>query len=231
MQISGFIKQSLMDYPNKIAAVIFTQGCNMNCPYCHNRELIPFTPGLILENLIFAHLNKNKALLDGVVITGGEPTMQNDLVEFISQIKTETKLAIKLDTNGSNPTTLQQLINSQLVDYIAMDVKANLTEQNYSLNCGKHYHNDELFKIKQSIQLIIRSGKKHEFRTTVCRELLTLHDLQLLYNHIEEAQAYYIQMYHTTLKNDANISFSPYPNKEMTNIKNKINGKAPVFIR
>jgi pyruvate formate lyase activating enzyme len=231
MQISGLIKQSLMDYPGKIAAVIFTQGCNMNCPYCHNQELIPFTPGIIPENLIFAHLNKNKELLDGVVITGGEPTLQKDLPEFITRIKKETNLAIKLDTNGSNPLTLQQLISEGLIDYIAMDVKADLTKQNYALNSGKHYSSAGLLKIKHSIRLIIRSGKKHEFRTTICQELLSFNDIKLLYNRLEGAHAYYMQTYHTVLKDDANLSYSPYPNEEMACIKSQLKGKVPVFIR
>lgn len=231
MQISGFIKQSLMDYPHKIAAVIFTQGCNMNCPYCHNRELIPFTPGLISKNQIFAHLNKNKALLDGIVITGGEPTMQNNLKKFLARVKKETNLAIKLDTNGSNPSKLQQLINADLVDYIAMDVKANLTKQNYALNSGRIYTGAQLLKLEQSIRLIIQSGKKHEFRTTICRELLTINDIELLYNHLQGAQAYYLQTYQTDLKDDANRSLSPYTNKEMGDIKNKLNNGVSVFIR
>jgi len=231
MQIGGFINQSLMDYPDKIAAVIFTQGCNLNCPYCHNPELIPFTPGRIPENFVLDHLNKNKALLDGVVITGGEPTMQNNLPVFIRKVKKETNLAIKLDTNGSNPSVLQQLISEGLVDYIAMDVKADLTNQNYTLNSGKYYTSTKLSKIEQSIRLIIRSGKKHEFRTTVCRELLSFNDIQLIYKRLKGAHAYYMQTYQTAAKNNTKSSLSPYTSKEMGCMKNKLNNEVPVFVR
>ncbi|OQX50761.1 MAG: anaerobic ribonucleoside-triphosphate reductase activating protein [Candidatus Cloacimonas sp. 4484_209] len=127
MKIGGFQKVSLIDYPGKICAIVFTRGCNFRCPYCHNPELVlpeNYSP-LIPEEEIFSFLEKRRGKLDAVEITGGEPTLQEDLTEFIRKIK-EMGFLVKLDTNGSFPSVLEKVIYSGLVDYIAMDVKAPL---------------------------------------------------------------------------------------------------------
>ena len=121
-----------MDYPGKIASVVFTQGCNFSCPYCHNRELIPVSPGSFPSAPVFSHLEKNRLLLDGVVITGGEPTLHSGLPDFIKAVR-DLGLAVKLDTNGTNPKMLEILIRQDLVDYIAMDVKSSMDSERYSL--------------------------------------------------------------------------------------------------
>lgn len=205
MRIGGFIKQSLMDYPGKIASVVFTQGCNFKCPYCHNAGLIPVCKGSISNELVFSHLEKNKLLLDGVVISGGEPTMQTDLYSFVTKVK-ELGLLVKLDTNGTNPILLKKLIEHQLLDYIAMDVKTALSFQKYAVVSGisctitdrmtaSHPIGNLLFKLRQSIQFIIESGIEHEFRTTICKELISLEDIRSILNEITGCQRYFLQQY------------------------------------
>lgn len=125
MEIGGLQKFSLIDYPGKISAVIFTRGCNFRCPYCHNPELvIPafFTQGYAVDD-IFAFFRSRREKLDGIVITGGEPTVQKDLIEFMSKVKA-LGFFLKLDTNGSNPGILKKVISLGLVDFVAMDIKA-----------------------------------------------------------------------------------------------------------
>ena len=126
MKIGGFLKQSFVDFPATISAVIFTSGCNINCWYCHNRELIDGTKeeDVSLE-YIYDFLEKRKGFLDGVVISGGEPTLQRDLKHFIYKVK-ELGFKIKLDTNGTNPNILKELLNEKIIDYVAMDIKNNL---------------------------------------------------------------------------------------------------------
>lgn len=192
MQISGFIKQSLMDYPDKIAAVVFTQGCNFNCPYCHNTELMEMRIGSISETEIFTHLEKNRSLLDGVVISGGEPTVQKNLIPFLQRIK-QLELSIKLDTNGSNPQIIYQLLENKLIDYIAMDIKAPLTAHHYSVCAGIEVSPNLLAKLSQSMEIIQNSGIPYEFRTTVAKELLQTSDIKLIGNNIQDEKRYYIQ--------------------------------------
>ena len=122
MEISGFEKLTLTDYPGKVACIVFTQGCNFKCPFCHNSDLIKFKEGEILEKDVLDYIDKRKNMLDGVVITGGEPTMQRDLISFLKQIK-DLGLNIKLDTNGVKPDVLEKIIRLKLVDYIATELK------------------------------------------------------------------------------------------------------------
>jgi pyruvate formate lyase activating enzyme len=171
MQIGGFQKFSLIDYPGKTAAVIFTQGCNMFCPYCHNPQLV--YPNLfenaLNENEIFDFLKKRRTLLNGVVITGGEPAVHKDLPEFILKIK-ELGYPVKLDTNGGEPEMLPRLINDKLIDFIAMDIKAPL--EKYRL-----FFKGDLSRIVKSVSIIRGSGLPHLFRTTFDTGILDGHDL------------------------------------------------------
>ncbi len=174
MIIGGLAKFSLIDYPGKVAAVLFTRGCNFRCPFCHNSELVlpdRYCEPIPLES-VFDFMEKRKGKLDGIVITGGEPTLHKDLPEFISQIK-EMSYLVKLDTNGSNPTVLRDLIDKKLIDYVAMDIKA--TFEKYDSLTGV---TADISKIKESIELITTSGIDHQFRTTVVKELLTANDLK-----------------------------------------------------
>ena len=123
MRIAGFQKLTLLDFPNRVACIIFTQGCNYKCPYCHNSGLLGHKDiELIDENEIFSYLNKRKGVIDGLVISGGEPTIQKDLLIFMKRVK-DLGFQIKLDTNGSNPDVVEEIIRENLVDYIAMDIK------------------------------------------------------------------------------------------------------------
>ncbi len=189
MQIGGLIKLSLVDYPGMTAAVIFTQGCNFRCPYCHNKELvIPscFAAPIAQEEII-SFLVKRKGLLGGVVITGGEPTIQKDLLNFMQTVKA-LAYKIKLDTNGSRPDVLQDIINQKLVDYIAMDVKAPLGI--YSILAGVSVDTDSIAK---SIGMIKSSGIAHQLRTTLVRPLLKSEDIPQLFNLVCGAKTYVLQ--------------------------------------
>jgi len=174
MRIGGLNKFSLSDFPGCVAAVVFTQGCNFRCPYCHNGSLIPChvpVNFLIPEEAFFEFLKVRLDRLDGVVISGGEPCIQPDLPIFLSQIKA-MGFHVKLDTNGSKPEVLKRLLRSNLVDYIAMDIKAPLDK--YDHLCGMHV---PCSLIKESMKLISRSSVQHEFRTTVVESLLAPSDI------------------------------------------------------
>ena len=163
MRIGGFHPFSLSDHPGRVAAIIFTQGCNFCCPWCHNRQLISTSSplgGLIPVETVLSHLACRPHQLDGIVISGGEPTIQDDLPEFLSQVKAQG-YAVKLDTNGSQPSVLDNLIAHHLVDFIAMDVKAP-----WAMYPDLAGIRPSIASLQNSIQLIFASGIDHEFRTT-----------------------------------------------------------------
>jgi pyruvate formate lyase activating enzyme len=161
MRIGGFVKSSLIDYPGKVAAVVFTQGCNFRCPYCHNPDLVyPERFGELLDiEQIFDFLQRRRGLLDGVVFCGGEPTIQEDLPEAILRVRA-LGYAVKVDTNGSNPEMLAEVL--PYVDYVAMDIKAPFGPD-YSRACGVEVDD---YEIRRSMLLIRASGVDYEFRTT-----------------------------------------------------------------
>ncbi|MFA5346109.1 MAG: anaerobic ribonucleoside-triphosphate reductase activating protein [Candidatus Omnitrophota bacterium] len=161
MKIGGFVKFSLIDYPGKVAAVIFTQGCNFRCPYCHNPQLVYpelFTDPVSFES-IFDFLKERRGLLDGVVFCGGEPTLQEDLLEIICKVRS-LGYAVKLDTNGSNPDILAKVL--PYIDYAAMDIKAPFGDA-YARVCGVTIND---YEIRRSMLLIRAAGLAYEFRTT-----------------------------------------------------------------
>jgi pyruvate formate lyase activating enzyme len=191
MLIGGFQKFSLIDYPGKICAIIFTQGCNFRCPYCYNVELVDpqkFGPP-IPETEIFSFLEKRIGQLDAVEITGGEPTLQKDLLAFLEKIK-EMGFLIKLDTNGSSPDVIREALKKKIVDYLAMDVKAPL--EKYRMVTASKI---DLTKIKESIQLIMESGLDYEFRTTIVESLLTNEDIIKIASLISGAKLYVLQKF------------------------------------
>ena len=167
MLIGGLQKTTLIDYPGKVACTVFLVGCNFRCPFCHNRDLV--SPELfkktgivpISEKEFFDFLDKRKKILDGVCITGGEPTINQDLCQFIKKIKV-LGLSVKLDTNGSNPEVLKKLIKEKLLDYIAMDLKTDFEEYSKAIRIINYES-----KIKESIEILLRSKLNFEFRTTV----------------------------------------------------------------
>ena len=169
MIIGGFQKFSLIDYPDKVCAIVFSQGCNFRCPYCHNPELVPIKipdTQIIREEDIFSFLNKRKGKLDAVTITGGEPLLQTDLVDFLLELKGLGYL-IKLDTNGSFPSRLGKIIGAKLVDYIAMDIKTSLDRYEIVANVKV-----DKAGIHDSISIIMNSGIDYEFRTTVVKDFV-----------------------------------------------------------
>lgn len=176
MKIGGFVKQSLIDYPGKIAAVVFTQGCNFRCGYCHNPQLV--LPELFCDNpgcsdtVVLDYLSKHKVWLDGVVVTGGEPTIQKDLSGFLEAVK-KMGMAVKLDTNGSNPDVLRQVISAHLADYVAMDIKIFPQADEYNKVIGLNDTAELVEKVKQSISLLKQASIDIEFRTT---QLPGIHD-------------------------------------------------------
>lgn len=187
MNIAGVQKVTLLDYPGKVACEIFTQGCNFECPFCQNSSLIPITnTGEFSEEEIFEYLNLRKNILDGVVITGGEPTVQKDLKSFIKKIK-NLGLLVKLDTNGGNPKVLQELIDEDLVDYVAMDIK-NIFNK-YNITAGKKINLDN---IKKSIEILKASKIDYEFRTTIIKEMHSLDDIVSICKLVGNAK-YYLQ--------------------------------------
>lgn len=181
MKIGGLIKFTLIDYPGHVAAVVFTQGCNFRCRYCHNPELV--YPHLLQESMpkedVLSFLRKRKGSLEGVVITGGEPTMHLGLMDFMAEIKS-LGYKIKLDTNGTKPEVLQEAIERQLVDFVAMDLKAPL--EKYSLITGVEF---DPKIIQRSMDMIVASGLPYEFRTTYDKEVLTEEDIQALSNSVQ----------------------------------------------
>lgn len=197
MIIGGFQKFSLLEYPGKICAVLFTQGCNFRCPYCHNPNLVDparYEETFNTESILnFLHLRKGK--LEAVTITGGEPTIHNDLYEFIAQIK-EMGYAIKLDTNGSIPDVTKRLITDSLVDYWAMDIKAPLPL--YSIISGSSI--DESC-IVESMNLIRSSNKDWEFRTTYYNKVLNWNDILDIQPLLKQGDKYFLQQcsYENTL--------------------------------
>lgn len=190
MKIAGMQKTSLIDYPEKLSCVIFTQGCNMNCGYCHNRALIYRQPknGLIKETDVLSFLEKRRGLLDGVVVTGGEPTLQKDLSGFLEKVR-NMGYKIKLDTNGTSPDVLLQLLDRGLLDYIAMDVKAPLCK--YRQVCCSSVDPE---KLSDSIGILKEGRTEYEFRTTYAPELNDK-DLLEITGIIRGARRYVVQQY------------------------------------
>lgn len=191
MKIGGLQKVSLIDYPGLICAVVFLQGCNFKCSYCHNPELVDqrlFQP-CIKENDVLDFLATRKGKLDAVTITGGEPTIQDDLVPFIKQIK-KMKFTIKLDTNGSQPQVIRALLDKKLLDFIAMDIKAPL--EKYESVVKVPVNSDS---IKESINLILKAKIPYEFRTTVVESQLEEKDIQQIAKLIPGAGCYVLQKF------------------------------------
>ncbi len=193
MNITGWQKTSLIDYPGKIATILFTQGCPWRCGYCHNPELSAFIKpdvALIDVDEIFKFLDKRRELLDGLVITGGEPTLQTDLLDFLQEIKQRFNLPIKLDSNGVNPVVLQKIIEQKLVDYIAMDIKAPLPDYQAVVNVPIVADN-----IKKSIDIIMSSGLDYEFRSTILPHLHDQQKIMAMAKMIQGAKNYYLQKF------------------------------------
>ncbi len=195
--ILGLTKTTLLDYPGHVAAALFTGGCNFRCPFCHNRDIVlktgqavPFT-----DEEIFSFLAKRRSVLEGVCITGGEPTLHDDLPDFIGRIKKMGYL-VKLDTNGTNPDMLDSLINTGLIDYCAMDLKN--APQKYAVTSGFSgaAESFRLSAVNKSVHTLLSQQKiPYEFRTTVVKELHCAEDMLSISRWIAGANAFFLQSY------------------------------------
>ena len=196
MRIAGYEKISLQDYPDHISCIVFTQGCNLRCPFCQNSTLIPMeAENLIDENEILDYLSLRKNILNGVTISGGEPTLQTDLKDFIKKIK-NIGLDIKLDTNGLNFNLLKDLIENKLIDYVAMDIKNSFNKYNQTSGIEKI----NIDNILNSINYLKQNKIDYEFRTTIINEYHTIQDIYNILEIIGDSK-YYLQNF----KNSSNV--------------------------
>ncbi|HPE14688.1 MAG TPA: anaerobic ribonucleoside-triphosphate reductase activating protein [Bacilli bacterium] len=188
MQISGLVKNSFVDFPGHLAAVIFTPFCNYDCFYCHNRELIENPQQFIDENEVLDFLQKRRGMLEGVVISGGEPTLQKDLERFIIKVK-NIGFLVKLDSNGSNPNVIEGLLKKNLLDYVAIDYKA--PSKKYKEICGKNADSKDVLN---TINILKKSNVDFQVRTTLC-PTLTKEDMKSLKQEIGNVKNYVINKY------------------------------------
>ena len=216
MKIGGLHKVSLIDYPGSISAILFTQGCNFRCPFCHNPELVDpklFEPPMPHEE-IFGFLDKRRGKLDAVVITGGEPTLQPSLVPFIEKIRA-MGYRVKIDTNGALPEVLGKLLAQKLVDYVAMDVKAPFEKYPRVTRTDV-----DTGKIQTSMDLLRSSGVCYEFRTTVARGLLSPEDIRRIGALVRGAERFVLQRFIPSkcLDNDF-LRDEPYRDDELEEMR------------
>ena len=227
MKIGGLQKVSLIDYPGLICATIFLQGCNFKCSYCHNPELVDprlFQP-CIKENEVLDFFNTRKGKLDAVTITGGEPTIQDDLAPFIKQIK-KMGFAVKLDTNGSQPQVIKALLDEKLLDFIAMDIKGPL--EKYRNIAGVPVASE---KIKESINSILKSELLHEFRTTVVKSQLTPKDILKIATLISGSSKYALQKFvPVKTLNKKFLQEKNYSDGELEKMKKRLEKEIPSVI-
>ena len=193
MVIGGLQKTSLIDFPAKVSCVCFVSGCNFRCPYCHNPDLVHHPERAVLdESAFFSFLRERRGFLDGVVVSGGEPTLQNDLPAFVGRIKREG-FSVKLDTNGSHPRMIQELTEKRLLDYVAMDIKTDPSL--YPRFIKKELDPDV---IRSSVKLIMASGIAYEFRTTCVRPFVVAETLEAIGRLIKGCSFYVLQPFRQT---------------------------------
>ena len=190
MNIQGLQKLTLLDYPGKMACTIFTAGCNLRCPFCHNSRLVINSEkqSEYFDEEIFSFLKKRVGVLDGVAITGGEPLLQNDIEYFIRRVR-ELGYSVKLDTNGTFPDKLRSLVENGLVDYVAMDIKNS--PELYAETVGISGY--DISKIKESIAFLLEGKVDYEFRTTVVREFHSVFGMNSLGEMIKGAKRHFLQ--------------------------------------
>ena len=219
MVIGGLQKLTLIDYPGRLAATVFFLGCNFRCPWCYSSELVLpekiKKQQKISEKDLFSFLKERQGLLEGVVICGGEPTINNDLPKFIKKIKKMGYL-VKLDTNGSNPKMLNKLIKDKLVDYVAMDIK--MPKEKYSKILKADINN-----IEKSVEILKKNKIDYEFRTTVISTVLDKKDILKIAKWISGAKKYYLQNFRPEKTLDPKFeNIKPYPDKYLLAIKRAI---------
>jgi len=218
MKFGGLQKTSLLDYPNMLSAIVWTVGCNFRCPFCYNKDLVLGKSDIISEEKILSFLKKRKGMLEALVITGGEPLMHKDIIDFLEKVKKLDHL-IKIDTNGSYPKRLQEIVDKKLVDYLDMDVKA--PKKKYDKLTGVK---TDIKKIEQSIKIIRNSGVDYEFKTTFVPDFLTKEDIIEIGKWLEGSKQFYLQQF----KNDTPLispdlqKLVPYPKKVLVDTLEEI---------
>ena len=215
MLVGGFQKCSMIDYPDKMSAIVFSQGCNFRCPYCHNPELVvPEKFNVPMrEDEIIDFLKTRIGKLDGVVLTGGEACLQNNIIEFARKIK-DLGFLIKLDTNGSKPDVIEKFLSENLIDYIAMDIKTSPAKYNDFFASKISFSS-----VLASINLIMNSGLDYEFRTTVVKSLLSKEDFIKIGELIRGAKTYYLQKFvPTKLFDESYVNAETYSDEEFEEI-------------
>lgn len=215
MVVFGLQKLSLLDYPGKTACTVFTGGCNFRCPYCHNASLVVGLDEVepISNDDFFSFLNKRRNILDGICITGGEPLLQPDIENFIREIK-NLGYSVKLDTNGTFPDKLIRLVDENLIDYVAMDIKNS--PQKYDVTVG--LTGIDFSKIKCSVEFLLSNPINYEFRTTVVKELHNKEDFLSIGEWIKGAKQYFLQSFIDS-GDILGGSFSAYSKTELEEIK------------
>jgi len=218
MTFGGLEKFTLIDYPGKIACVAYTIGCNFRCPYCHNPELVDETvEARITEKELFDFLGERTHMLEGVVITGGEPTMHEDLPSVMERVKSLGYL-VKLDTNGTNPVMLHQVVEGGLADYVAMDIKSPMRK--YSATVARPVDIDA---IRSSIDFLLSSPVEYEFRTTVIKGMQLPEDIEEIGKEIKGARRYFLQKFiPTKILNPQFIKKTTYSDKEFEGFRKKL---------
>ncbi|MBQ8372558.1 MAG: anaerobic ribonucleoside-triphosphate reductase activating protein [Clostridia bacterium] len=224
MIIKGLQKLTLLDFPGKVACTLFTYGCNFRCPFCHNASLVTAaidSTDTVKEEDFFAFLESRRGMLEGVCISGGEPTLQKDLGEFIKRIRS-MGFAVKLDTNGYRPEVLRELISDGLLDYVAMDIKNS--PSSYARTVG--IDDFDMSKINESVEILKTSGVPFEFRTTVVNELHTDMDMIEIGQWIGEVDRYLLQDF----KDSGDLIFDGlhgYDKKDLSYLLNLLNVYIP----
>lgn len=231
MEIKGFVKTTFLDYPDKVASIVFTGPCNFRCPYCHNGTLITdeSKDSIFNKNMVLEHLRSKKGIIEGLVITGGEPTLCNELIPFMQEVKS-LGISIKLDTNGYKPEVLENIVSLGLVDYIAMDIKNSFDKYDRTVGISKI----DVEKIKKSMSIIRKSNIEYEFRTTVIREIHTKEDIMSIGRMLCENDKLFLQQYRKTDNQLEDIEFNFYSISEMESFKKDIFGSMhlnQVFVR
>lgn len=224
MKFAGLVKQSLVDYPGEVTAVLFTRGCNIRCPYCQNTHLLLRSPRVsepvITMEEAAEFLKERLGFLDAVTVTGGEPTLYEELPAALAAFK-ELGYLVKLDTNGTNPTMLQQLINCGSLDYVAMDIKAPLDYRKYTRACGK-LTTEEFFNVRSSIRMLMEASIQVEFRTTVVPLLHPPEDIEEIARYIQGASLYSLQQFNPSVTLDTDYgAVVPYTRQEMQELADR----------
>lgn len=219
MKIGSIKKTSLLDYPGKVSAIIGTQGCNMCCPWCHNSYLIPYEftkhSEVIKEEDLFRFLDQRKNFLDGIVVTGGEPTIQSDLPELCENVK-KMGLAVKIDTNGTHPAVLNRLLKNGLVDYIAMDIKTDVDLYNQLFK-----ESIDVNKLLKSIDIIMTSDQPYEFRTTCVSPFVTIDNIDRIGMLIKGAKALFLQKCNPTKNMNKASKFEIVDENRLVELKHR----------